>query len=220
MIGAGETNTSMANYLQKHKFANFTVFNRTLANAEILAGKLNGKAHTLTDLKDYNQGFDVLICCTGATEALVTPAEYEVLKANEKGRKVIIDLALPGDVAKEVVEQNALTYVNINSLRDTAEKNMQSRKGELVKCQKIVEARLQEFKDLHKERKVELAFGEIPKQVKAIKELAMNEVFCKEINSLDLKSKEVLDKVLTYMEKKYNAVAMKTAKDVLLSKEE
>src|SRR5204863_8696738 len=44
MIGAGETNTSMANYLQKHKYANFTVFNRTLYKAEKLSEKVDGKA--------------------------------------------------------------------------------------------------------------------------------------------------------------------------------
>jgi glutamyl-tRNA reductase len=48
----------------------------------------------------------------------------------------------------------------------------------------------------------------------------VNEVFLKEVNALDEKSKEVLDKVLCYVEKKYNAVAMKTAKDVLMNKEQ
>jgi glutamyl-tRNA reductase len=63
-----------------------------------------------------------------------------------------------------------------------------------------------------------LAFGEIPRQIKAIKDVAINEVFTKEINNLDNNSKEVLEKVLSYVEKKYNAVAFKTAKELLLSK--
>ncbi|MBL7910148.1 MAG: hypothetical protein JNJ41_03795 [Bacteroidia bacterium] len=45
----------------------------------------------------------------------------------------------------------------------------------------------------------------------------MNEVFAKEINLLDNQSKEVLEKVLSYVEKKYNAVAIKTAKELLLN---
>lgn len=44
IIGSGVTNTTMAQYLKKHKFANFTIFNRTLANAQKLADELNGKA--------------------------------------------------------------------------------------------------------------------------------------------------------------------------------
>lgn len=219
MVGSGETNTNMANYLQKHKYANFTIFNRTLSNAETLAQKLNATAFSLNDLSTYNKGFDVLITCTGSTEPVITDSVYQTLKAGDNTKKVIIDLALPADVDKQVIENNNIHYIDINSLKSQAEKNLDLRKGEVDKCRAIIKTKLEEFISLYNERKIELAFGEIPKQVKAIKELAMNEVFSKEINSLDDKSKEVLDKVLNYVEKKYNAVAMKTAKEVLLSKD-
>ncbi|MGZ3884863.1 MAG: glutamyl-tRNA reductase [Bacteroidia bacterium] len=220
MVGAGETNTSMANYLQKHKFANFAVFNRTPANAKLLAKKLDGKGYALTELETYNGGFDVLITCTGSTQPLIHSTIYSQLLNGESTKKVIIDLALPADVDATLLKQHNITYIDINSLKSQAEKNLQSRLQEMEKCGGIIDAKLLEFKALYKERKIELAFGEIPKQVKAIKELAMNEVFLKEVNALDDKSKEVLDKVLCYVEKKYNAVAMKTAKDVLMSKEQ
>lgn len=219
MVGSGETNTTMANYLQKHKYANFTVFNRTLSNAEKLAEKLNATAFTLSDLNNYSNGFDVLITCTGSTEPVITTANYETLKAGDNSKKVVIDLALPADVDKAVLESNNIHYIDINSLKHQAELNLELRKNEIDKCRTIIKNKLEEFIAIYNERKIELAFGEIPKQVKAIKELAMNEVFSKEINSLDDKSKEVLDKVLSYVEKKYNAVAMRTAKEVLLSKD-
>jgi len=220
MIGSGETNTAMANYLQKHKYANFTVFNRTIGNAEKLAVKLDGKFHDLKELENYASGFDVLITCTGSTEAVITPKNYAQLLAGDKNKKVIIDLALPADVNKEVLAANNIHYIDINSLKEQANKNLQSRHNEISKCKVIISSKLNEFETQYNERRVELAFGEIPKQVKAIKDLALNEVFLKEVNSLDGKSKEVLDKVLSYVEKKYNAVAMKTAKEVLLNKEQ
>lgn len=220
MIGAGETNGAMANYLQKHKFANFTIFNRTLANAEKLAEKLHGKAFPLTELENYTEGFDVLITCTGSTETLINKISYPKLLAGDTAKKVIIDLALPADVNAEVLIDYPIHYININSLKNQASKNLMLRQKEIEKCGAIIEYKLNEFNTLHKERKIELAFGEIPKQVKAIKDFAVNEVFLKEINSLDDKSKDVLEKVLTYVEKKYNAVAMKTAKEAFLSKKE
>ena len=64
-----------------------------------------------------------------------------------------------------------------------------------------------------------MAFGEIPKQIKQIKEIAISEIFAKEVNSLDENGKEVLEKLLSYMEKKYNALAIKTAKRVILEEE-
>ena len=128
--------------------------------------------------------------------------------------------ALPADVSREVLSTHNIHYIDINSLKERAEKNLQLRQAEIEKSRIIIDSKLAEFKTLYKERKIELAFGEIPRQVKAIKELAVNEVFSKEISSLDDKSKDILEKILSYVEKKYNAVAMKTAKEAFLSKKE
>lgn len=217
-IGSGETNTTLANYLQKHKFANFTVFNRSLNNAQKLAGLLNGRAFELSALNNYTEGFDVLFVCTGSSDPIVTNEIYKQLRGNDNSKKVIIDLALPANVTDEVASDSRVHYIDINSLKVQADANLQLRKNEVVKCEEIIKAKTEQFNHLYQERMVELAFGDVPKQVKAIKDLAVNEVFAKEINALDLQSKEVLSKVLSYMEKKYNAVAIKTAKEVLLSK--
>ena len=55
IIGAGETNQNITKYLQKHKFTNFTVFNRTLSKAKELAADLGGEAYTIDALKDYKR---------------------------------------------------------------------------------------------------------------------------------------------------------------------
>jgi len=218
-VGSGETNTTLANYLQKHKFANFAVFNRTLANAQKLAALLNGKAYELSELKNYKNGFDVLIVCTGSSQPVVTAQIFETLKGDDGSKKVIIDLALPANVEESVAKQKQIRYIDINSLKAIAEANLQLRRNEISKCEEIIKAKAERFIALHAERRIELAFGNVPKQVKAIKDLAIKEVFAKEIGSLDVNGKEVLDKVLAYMEKKYNAVAIKTAKEVFLTKQ-
>jgi len=216
-IGSGTTNTLMATYLQKHKFANFCVFNRTFANAEKLAKQLNGKAFSLSELTNHKTGFDVLVVCTASTQAIVNADLYASLLVNEKSKKVVIDLGLPANVDLEVIQSNDTHYININALKQQADANLELRKNEVVKCEELIRTKIEQFKAAHKERKIELAFGEIPRQVKAIRDLAVQEIFAKEINLLDNQSKEVLDKVLAYVEKKYNAVAIKTAKEVLLN---
>lgn len=216
-VGSGETNTILANYLQKHKFANFAVFNRTLANAAKLASLLNGKAFELSALQNYAEGFDVLFVCTGSSEPLITKTIYSRLKNSEASKKIIVDLSLPANVTEEVAKDKHVHYIDINSLKAQAEVNLQLRRNEIVKCEEIIKERTALFNRLYQERRVELAFGQVPKQVKAINELAVNEVFAKEINSLDNQSKEVLVKILSYVEKKYNAVAIKTAKEVFLA---
>lgn len=216
VIGAGETNSTMAKYLKKHQFANFAVFNRTISKAEILAKELGGQAFPLEELKNYNKGFDVIVACTGSSEAIITKDIYTSLIAGDNSRKVVIDLAIPNDLDADIPNHYDVNLIAVNNLRDIAKENLAQREKELFKCQDIIEARIEEFKLLLKERRVEVAFSEIPRQVKAIKETAMNEVFAKDINNMDEQSREVLDKVLSYMEKKYNAVTMKTAKQLFL----
>jgi glutamyl-tRNA reductase len=220
IVGAGETNTTMSKYLQKHQYANFAIFNRTLEKAELLAKELGGNAYPLSQLADYKNGFDVIVTCTGSSEPVITKDIYASLLAGDDSRKVVIDLAIPADLDPEVLKHYDVNLIAVNNLREIAKENLQQREKELDACAVIIAEKIAEFKQLLKERKVELAFGEIPKQVKAIKETAMNEVFAKDISNLDQNSREVLDKVLSYMEKKYNAVTMKTAKEVLLNNNE
>lgn len=217
-VGSGATNTVLASYFQKHQYGNFTVFNRSLSNAEKLAKGLHGKAFELNDILKFKDGFDVLVVCTSSSETIISSEIYQSLLNNESSKKIIIDLGIPANVDATVAAQSQVNYIDIASLKAQAEANLQLRKAEIYRCDEIIQQKILAFDALYAERRIELAFGQIPKQVKAFKDLAMNEVFAKELNTLDANSKDVLDKVLNYMEKKYNAVAIKTAKEVFLSK--
>ena len=215
IIGSGVTNTTMGKYLKKHKFANFTVFNRTLENAEKLANDLNGKAFPLSQLENYKEGFDIIVTCTGAAESVITPAIYKSLVGTDKSKKVVIDLAIPNDLDSEILNNYDVNLIAVNNLQEVAKENLQARQQEMDACNTIIEQNIEEFKQIIKTRKVELAMSEVPKKVKEIRETA-NEVFAKELKNLDAESKEVLDKILAYMEKKYISVPMKMAKDILI----
>ena len=67
-------------------------------------------------------------------------------------------------------------------------------------------------------RTVELAMREVPRKVKEIKDIAMTEVFKNELNEMDANSREILEKIMGYMEKKYMSVPMVMAKEILLKK--
>lgn len=216
IVGAGETNTNLAKYLQKHKFANFVVFNRTLSKAQKLAQDLQGTAYPLTELSNYKNGFDVLITCTSSETPIITKEVYASLLNGDTHKKVVIDLAVPNDIDRNLVNEFDFKLIAVESLKEQAEENLLKRGEELAACKTIIHKHITEFEKIAQERSVELAFGEIPKKVKEIKELAVTEVFAKDISEMDAQGKEVLDKVLAYMEKKYNAVAMKTAKEALL----
>jgi glutamyl-tRNA reductase len=216
IIGAGETNKNIAQYLKKHKYSNFSVFNRTLENAELLAKDLNGTAYPLSELENFNQGFDVIITCTGATEPIITEEIYTKLLNGETGKKVIVDLAIPNDTAAEVVKNFPIHYIEVESLKETARKNIQERYDELVNAEHIIEENIKDFESVLRQRKIEIAMSCVPEKIKEIKHTAINGIFADEINNLDENSRLVLEKVMNYMEKKYISVPMVMAKEILV----
>jgi len=217
LIGAGETNQNISKYLQKHKFSNFAVFNRTLAKAEKLAADLNGEAFDLDALKNYNKGFDVIITCTSAVEPIITPEIYTSLLNGETTRKTIVDLAIPNDTAPEVLEQFPVNFIEVHSLTEVAKRNLQERYQELVHAEAIIEDNMCEFLQQLKQRRVELAMRCVPEKIKEIRNTAINSVFADEVQGMDEQSREVLERVINYMEKKYISVPMLMAKDILIN---
>ena len=89
----------------------------------------------------------------------------------------------------------------------------------LSHCEEIINKQLKEFTNIHKTRQVELAMRKVPEQIKEIKRKAIEEVFAKDLESLDENSKDLLDKVVKYMEKKYMSTPMLLAKEILLKEE-
>jgi glutamyl-tRNA reductase len=218
IIGAGTTNTNMARFLRKHGFKNFVVFNRTFSKAESLAKDLKGNGYPLTDLATYTDGFDVIITCTGSDSHIITPEIYSQLLQGEKDRKVVIDIALPQDLHPSIVEHEVVTHISVEALQKISNANLKERSKEIQHVEEIINESIFEFKHIHKIRSVELAMREVPQKVKEIRETAVNEVFKNEYELLDDNSREILDKIIGYMEKKYMSGPMILAKEILLKK--
>jgi glutamyl-tRNA reductase len=216
IIGAGETNRNITKYLKKHKYSNFAVFNRSLENAEILAAELGGKAFSLEGLKTYKKGFDVIITCTSATEPIITNEIYQSLLNGDTSRKVIVDLAVPNDTSPEVLEKNPVTFIEVHSLQEIADSNLKERYEELVHAERIINQNIHDFRPVLKQRRLEIAMREVPVKIKEIKENALNKIFLNEIEGMDDNSREILGRVINYIEKKYISVPMVIAKDILI----
>ena len=217
IIGAGETNQNISKYLQKHKFSNFAIFNRTVSKAQQLASDLNGEAFNLEALKDYNKGFDVIITCTSAIEPIITTEIYKSLLNGETGKKTIVDLAVPNDTAPEILKQFPVNFIEVHSLNEVAKRNLQERYEELVHAEEIIGQNITEFLAMLKQRRIELAMRQVPEKIKEIRNMAINNVFAEEVQGMDEQSREILEKVMNYMEKKYISVPMIMAKDIMIN---
>ncbi len=220
IIGAGQTNSNLCKYLHKHGFRNFTVFNRSLPKAEELANNIGGVALPLDQLQSFNKGFDVLVACTAAADHLINTETYKHILQGETDTKIVIDLAIPYDVDPHIYKEFKVTPILVESLKQAAEENLALRRTALVQCEEIIEKHLAEFRSMFRERLIERAMKDVPRKVREIREHATNNVFAKDLEGLDDASRELLEKMISYMEKKYISVPMKMAKEILLDQHE
>ncbi len=219
VVGAGVTNTNMCRFLKKHGFRNYIIYNRSLDKAEVLARFTGGVARPLSELKNHSEGFDILVSCTGSQDHIITSDIYKILVGKDSGKKVVIDLAIPSDLDPHLVKKYPIDHISVEYLKTIADSNLKERKKELIKVRQIIYEKVEEFKEIFKMRQVELKMRSIPERVKEIRSTAVNQVFSKELSQLDSGSKEVLDKILDYMEKKYVSVPMLMAKEMLMTKD-
>lgn len=215
LIGTGETNTNIARFMKKQSFNNVSVFNRTLDNASDVSELLNAPSYHLSDLGDHTDGFDCIVICTASTKPIIDLNLYKSLIGKDQARKVIVDLSVPRNVDAQVIDQYDVDYIDVESIRQLAEHNMQFRKDEVKKALQIIEENVEEFESTLQIRRIEKALGGIPNEIKSIKQTAISEVFKKDLDSLDSQSKDLVLQMMDYMEKKCIAAPMKVAKQTV-----
>ncbi len=214
LVGAGETNRLVGKFLKKYEFSDITIFNRSLDNAQELSDTLGAKAYHISELSNYDQGFDILVVCTGSTEAIISTDIYSQLIHRDESKKIVIDLSVPHNVDESVQTGFDMHYISIEQLRTLAEQNLEHRKNEIGSAKKIIKGRLFEFQKVYQQRQIEKAFHRIPQEMKAIKERAVNSVYAKQIDALDDNAKSLVLEMMNYMEKKCVSVPMKVAKEI------
>lgn len=212
LIGAGQTNANFARFLVKSGYRNVTVANRTLERAASVAQASGWQAVQLYHIPE-DRSYRVVVACTGSELPIVT---NDFLKGITGEAIDLIDMAVPADVAADVIARPDVTYLGMPQLQQQAAENIEVRKQEIDRCRLILDESLEEFRAMVRQREVELAMREIPDAIRAIREAAMGEVFAKELDQMDAASRALLEKIVGYMEKKYISVPMKLARKVIL----
>ncbi|HMG15858.1 MAG TPA: hypothetical protein VK590_10440, partial [Saprospiraceae bacterium] len=104
----------------------------------------------------------------------------------------------------------------VESLRKIAQENLEHRMSEISAVKDIVANFIDLFFTAYKHRIIERALKNVPVQIKEIKHKAVNLVFKKEIEELDETSRELINKLLDYMEKGCIDIPMKVARSAVI----
>jgi len=215
MVGAGATNTAVGRFLVKAGYRNVRVVNRSLERAQALAEVLGtDRAGTLEDLAQaLKEGPRAMVVCTGSDVALLGADHARMIP---DGPLNVLDLGVPSDVDASFRERPDLTVVDMAALKEVADQNLAIRATEVSKCETLLEAGLNEYLERLQAREVELALIELPQMIKAIRETAMGEIFADDLEGLDAEARQVVERIVAYLEKKYVGLPMKLAKEAVL----
>ena len=215
MIGAGATNTSVGRFLSKAGYRNVHVLNRSLERAQTLADILQtSKVGTLKALPDaLAAGPEAIVICTGSDQALLSGAHARMLPA---GPLHVLDLGVPSDLDGGFRERPELTVVDMTALKEIADQNLAIRATEVGKCESLLETGLVEYIERLQAREVELSLIELPNMIKAIRDTAMGDIFAEDLEGLDAEARQVVERIVAYLEKKYVGLPMKLAKEAVL----
>ncbi len=219
ILGAGESIQKAVKFLVKFGYQNISIYNRTLSKAEELCKSCgNGKANSLDNIEQHKEGFDILISCLDFKANFVNKELYTKLLNKDESPKVVIDLAVPNNVSIDLKQHFNLRYIDVESLREQANANIEKRKLSLSDAEAMIEEQKTEFALILKKRKLERAFSEIPLKMKEVKAHAIETVFEKELTQTDEATRALIEKMLTYVEKKYISIPMKMTKDAVFGK--
>ncbi len=117
IVGSGSMGALAGATLRRGGVAEVVVANRTLENAERLAGSLEGRAIGLDGLEQALVDADVVVSSTGATGMVLGCPVVERAVARRGGRPLaLLDLALPRDVDPGVRDLPGVTLVDLEQL--------------------------------------------------------------------------------------------------------
>ncbi len=151
VIGAGEMADDTLRYLKDEGAHHLTVVNRSLERAEQLAQRWQGRAEPWERLPALLARADLVISATGATEPIVSRADFKPIEAARDQRPImILDLAIPRNFDPAINDCLGVYLYSIDDLEKVCASNRKDRERELPAAMAVIEQETHRFMaDLH-----------------------------------------------------------------------
>lgn len=146
LVGAGDTIALSARHLNANGMNNITIANRTVANAQVLAQTVSGKAIGLPDLNEALSQSDIIICSTGAPLPIIGKGTIENAMRQRRFRPLlIVDIAVPRDVEPQVADIDGVFLYTVDDLNNVINDGMQNRIAAAEQAESIISDRVDIF---------------------------------------------------------------------------
>jgi glutamyl-tRNA reductase len=146
IIGAGETSELTAQALAAQGVSTIFVANRHAQRALSMADRFGGSVVSLDELPARLEQADIVVSSTSSPHPIVEEEELElVMRARDRRPLVLIDIAVPRDIADGCAGVEGVTLYDIDDLQAIVARNLQVREAERAGAEQVVEDEIQRF---------------------------------------------------------------------------
>lgn len=147
VVGAGSMGEGVAVALHRAGGAEILVANRSPERGLSLADRVGGVAIGFERLAEAVSAADVIVASTGAGDPVLP---LELISSARSGHRSarplhIIDIAVPRDVEAGVADLAGVTVLDLDDLRDWADRGLSRRSGEAERVRSIVWEEVERF---------------------------------------------------------------------------
>jgi glutamyl-tRNA reductase len=151
IIGAGKMSELTVKNLYANGVNKVIVANRTLEKAVNLAEKIKGIYCSFEQINDYISDVDIIISSTGASEYILTRDQIQAVMQKRKSRSLfLIDIAVPRDLDPQISDISNVFLYDIDDLEGIVQSNLEQRRMEALKIEKMIEEEIDIFQKWYK----------------------------------------------------------------------
>lgn len=146
LVGAGETIELAARHLAQAKVKRLLIANRTYAHAQELASRHGGIALPLDELDRHLFLADVVFSATASREPVIRREQVAAALVARKHRPMLLmDLAVPRDIAPDVAELSDVFLYTVDDLERTLDSNRRGRREAASNAEAIIDLQVTRF---------------------------------------------------------------------------
>ena len=145
-IGAGEMIELCAAHFTGCLPKRITIANRTTERAAQLAARFQADTLRLDEVPTHLAEYDIVVSCTASPLPVIGLGAVErALKARRHRPMVMVDLAVPRDIEREIGTLDDVFLYTLDDLGKIVEDGLESREAAVVEAEGIIDARVLDF---------------------------------------------------------------------------
>lgn len=158
LVGAGEMNALIARYLAELPFQSILIANRSQEKAQEIADPLNAEVISLSAIADRLKEVDIVISCTASPLPIIGKGMIERsliyrAKQQQKTPMLLIDLAVPHDIEREISALPNVILKTIDDLKNVIDSHLELRQKAALRAKTLIQEEAQAFLETLKERR-------------------------------------------------------------------